>query len=174
MGDKAIEYELLENLRFERTQSAYGTFLAAQDNGLPLVFVTYSNLGDLEPLTISDEAKARITLAIQGGSSVIVPAEPVTVDGQPAIGWLEVDESGHASFVNEQGQRAGLLEYAIKLHTLFFATGHGAAFLGGFILVLVYFIGNVIGLAASFHEFAAGQALQEKAAEKFESICGWL
>ena len=159
MGDKSIEYELLNSLAFG-PQSAYETFLTAQDNEIPLVMITAANLSDLASLTISAEAKARITKAVTAGTSVFVPAEPVNINGDLEIGWLEIDESGHSSFVNEQGQHASTItEYAMKVYVYFWSLGPAAALLGGFVLTLVLFVGNVIGVANNFLDFATGQGL---------------
>jgi hypothetical protein len=157
MGDKAIEYNLLNLMEFESVQSAYGTILGALDNDIALAIISAANLEDLAALPISDEAKARITLAVQDGNIVFVPAEPVPIDGTPTIGWLEIDETGHASFVNEAGQQASFFEALLQYLVAFASVGPGAALLTGFIVTVVLFFASVLGFATNFNDFAAGQ-----------------
>ncbi|MCI0577453.1 MAG: PKD domain-containing protein [Chloroflexi bacterium] len=110
IGDKIIEYQMLEELFGGLPHSALTTFLAAIDADIEIALVTLENLAVLESLNISGEAKARITAAVLNGASVFVPQEMVEVEGEPTIGWLEVDATGHASFVSEDGRRMGATE----------------------------------------------------------------
>ena len=168
VGDKAIEYDLLEQFSLGQVRSAYETFHLAIESGTALVLITSSNLNDLDPLPISGEAKARITQAVLDGRTVFTPAEPIDIDGQPFIGWLEVDSTGHASFINEQGwPAASAFEYSFKMSVKLFAVGHGAAVMTGFISTIAMFIANVLGLVTDIPDFILGQAANYVTSDKW-------
>jgi uncharacterized repeat protein (TIGR01451 family) len=72
--------------------------------GIPLTTIDAHNLSRLDSLSISDEAKARITAAVAQGKVVIVPTTEVPLAGTPTIAWYQVDPvSGEAIGVNEDG-----------------------------------------------------------------------
>ena len=73
---------------------------------MSLIIITSGNLDELIPMAISDEAKARITTAANQNLVILVPREMVTANGDSAIGWMEVDATGHVDFVSEDGGRS--------------------------------------------------------------------
>ena len=96
----------------------------------------------LEPLDISAEAKARIANALRAGRQVNVPAQTIEVDGQPSIGWWEIDlKTGEVVAVGEDGGNQNMIEFFIIL-------GVVAA---GAILVLTVLGGNIHGLFGTSH-----------------------
>jgi uncharacterized repeat protein (TIGR01451 family) len=84
--------------------SAADVFAAARAQGVRLTVLRQNNLGELDGLDLSPEAKARITVAVGQGYAMIVPADPVSVQGVPAIAWYEVHpDTGEAIGVTEDG-----------------------------------------------------------------------
>src|SRR5262249_40064910 len=66
-------------------------FQAAVSQGLQFAVIGSANLSDLESLSISGEARARITVAVAAGQLVIVPGDEVTLNGAKTIAWYEIN-----------------------------------------------------------------------------------
>src|SRR5262249_26891962 len=76
----------------------------ASAQGIAMVAISSANVGALDPLSISANAKARITAAVAQGHVVLAPARPVTVGGQPVVGWVDHDPStGYTTGTMENG-----------------------------------------------------------------------
>ncbi|MGE3818073.1 MAG: Ig-like domain repeat protein [Isosphaeraceae bacterium] len=100
-------------------------FTAARAQGIAPVLIRPDNPGVLQGLALSDQAKARITSALDRGQDVIVPSRMVDVDGVTTVAWYEIDpNTGEAIGVGEDGGRpspffwAGLAIFALLLGTL--------------------------------------------------------
>jgi len=87
-------------------------FAAAEEQGVAITVVSSENLSELDALNISVEAKARIAAAAEADKVMFVPAGMVTLNGEPAIGWYEVDLDGTVIGVGEDGGHFALSEYA--------------------------------------------------------------
>lgn len=119
-------------------------FKAAIAQGIPLVTLTAANLGQLDGLDISDLAKARITFAIQNGSSVIVPAQSPIINGNSVISWYEILPSGEAIGVSEDGgHNATFLEALAG-----WAFGIGVIVSSGVFLVSLFYPNAITDLQA--------------------------
>ncbi len=70
--------------------STANVFATAAEENTAILVVDRSSLSILRDLPLSEGNKNRITLAVNRGSLVIVPAIPVTIDGEEVIGWWEV------------------------------------------------------------------------------------
>jgi transglutaminase-like putative cysteine protease/uncharacterized membrane protein len=93
---------------------AAAVFLAAQQQGVPLVRIDATNLPALDGLAISAEAKARITQAVTNGLTVLVPAAGVQVGGATQLAWFESDPAtGQTTAVSEDGGHQGAVEWTI-------------------------------------------------------------
>ncbi len=77
-----------------------------------LAVITGRTLDLLDPLPISDEAKARIRAATSADRIVITPTRMVTVGTTTTVGWLEVDANGHVTSVFENGGHQAIASYA--------------------------------------------------------------
>jgi hypothetical protein len=64
-------------------------FAAALDAGYDIV--TLSNPADLTSIDLAPEAMSRIATALEAGLIVIVPGQPVAIDGRPRSGWWLID-----------------------------------------------------------------------------------
>jgi hypothetical protein len=99
--------------------NTYEVFQAVFQQGGEAVLVTDGNLDVLTSLDISDEAKARILTAIQGGSAIIVPTSTVSIGGVETVGWWQVDPiTGETVGVMEDGSHASFAENALTWRTL--------------------------------------------------------
>jgi uncharacterized membrane protein/transglutaminase-like putative cysteine protease len=77
---------------------------AAADQGIAMVTINPTDLGQLDALDISAEARARITAALSEGKTVVVPSREVNIDGSAQIGWYESDpQTGEIVGVLEDG-----------------------------------------------------------------------
>ena len=100
--------------------SAFDVISTALDAGTGLAYITTLTLDDLATLPLSSEAKARITEAVQTGSSVLVPRSMVNYNGTETISWYEIDQEGNTIGVGEDG----LHQVAMDFFTMVFeATG---------------------------------------------------
>jgi uncharacterized repeat protein (TIGR01451 family) len=110
MTDGIIEDQVLQQIAAAtgaQTRSSYETFVAAVNDGIPLVSLDRSNLSMLDQLSLSTEAKARITNSVLDGNIVVVPREMVSVLGKQAAAWFEINPvSGTTSAVSGNGLHA--------------------------------------------------------------------
>jgi uncharacterized repeat protein (TIGR01451 family) len=92
---------------------AAAVLTAASQQGVPLVAIGANNLATLDGLTLSMEAKARITDAVGRGLFVVVPQSAVTVNGIKTIGWYEINaQTGETVGVMENGGHQGFVQFA--------------------------------------------------------------
>ncbi len=97
------------------TYSTASIFQAASEEGIPLVAISTDNMGVLDSLPLSAEAKARITGAVEQGNDVIVPNQNVTIDGAQAVGWFQINPTtGETVGVTEDGGHQGLFEWVAQ------------------------------------------------------------
>lgn len=93
--------------------TAINVVKAAVQQGIQLTLINGNNLITLDTLSLSPEAKARITAAVQDGRSVIVPSSPVDMNGTPSIAWYEIDpQTGESIGVTEDGGHEGIFGLA--------------------------------------------------------------
>lgn len=154
VADSIIEGEILQMALGAGGASAAAsaaTILAqAKVLNIPLAILSGTNALELDSLSISNEAKARISLALSQGLAVIVPRTSVPIGGIDRIGWLEIHlDTGITTGVLEDGSHGAIVEYAAV-----FA-------LGG---LIGSFIAGRIGLSLSDFPlgcYATDQALKE-------------
>jgi hypothetical protein len=115
--------------------------LAAQAQGIPLVLLKPSDLGELDALDILADPKARIAMTLAAGNLVVVPVGPVTIQGTKTTAWYEIRPAtgevigvtadglhGRPS-VGANGGRSNI-EYAAVMAFVALSVALGAAFLG--------------------------------------------
>ncbi len=118
----------------------------AQPDG-DLAVITADTLADLDPLPLSDEAKARITQAALAGRIIGVPTQMVVISDTTTVGWWETDPTtGFTVGVLENGLHGVLVEYnALAQFSARFA-GFVGGFAGQFAGSLLGFVANVLNL----------------------------
>lgn len=88
------------------------TFNAALDGGAVGVAIDSTHLNLLAGLSISDEAKARITVAAQAGLVVLVPSLSIDLGKGPVIAWIQIDPTtGDSICVSQDGGHQAISEY---------------------------------------------------------------
>jgi uncharacterized membrane protein len=88
----------------------------AMQQGIALTTLDANNLSRLSTYGLSPDAAARITTDVQNGLIVIVPTQPLTVNGAPTTAWLEFDPTtGETIAVGQGGGHQGLVVYAAGL-----------------------------------------------------------
>ncbi|MCA9978145.1 MAG: hypothetical protein KC413_20430, partial [Anaerolineales bacterium] len=117
--ESGIEGLILEGSTGQPVLTTARISSAAQEQGIPPVYLASDNLNLLDQLDLSQQANARITHAAASGKLVIIPAAKVQIDGGLHIGWWEIDPaSGETIGVIENGLH-GALEYLSTIEFLY-------------------------------------------------------
>lgn len=149
-----LESDLLQRLSpDEPVHSVANILSAAQAQGIPLTIISPANLDDLADLTISDEAKARISADLLQNPRhfVIVPIAPVLLGDVETVGWLRSNiASGETIDVSEDGLHLVSVEYSILINGSiqeigFAIAGFGQGFAGFTLVFLGEFLSGIPG-----------------------------
>lgn len=140
---RGLDVSLVEDLLFQRLvnadalvqgvkPSAVAVFQAAKAQGVPIeVLQGAGDIVRLEGLDLTPEAKARMATALQAHQAVNVPARMVTLNGQPAIAWYELDaRTGQLHSVTEDGGRQSSVEFVLISALVLFAGAFGLVHFG--------------------------------------------
>jgi uncharacterized membrane protein len=85
---------------------------AAAAQGISLRLITSANLDALASLPISDDARARITTAIEQGNAVIVPEQMVLLNGALTTAWAQINlATGEYIGVTDDGGNEALFDW---------------------------------------------------------------
>lgn len=131
ISDKIIENEIVRPFIEDGSYngiSSYEIYQIAGQAGVAIL--TSSNLGELDGLALSAEAKARITQAVSKGMHVATPIAMATVRGEETVAWIEIDPvSGRATVTQENGAHAAtfIQKIAVEIYSKILA---GAAITG--------------------------------------------
>ena len=145
--DSALEGQVLSAATGQQavTFDAVTQALAAQ--GGQLVLITQDNLNVLDGLSLSADAKARITQEVESGMGVLAPSQMVTIDGQSTVEWLQVNfATGQVISVAPDGAHQAAIEYAFVLDNPMNVAS--MAFIGtmdGFAVSQLKFLGLFLG-----------------------------
>src|SRR5207247_1775724 len=130
-------------------------FIQAQQQGIPLALLTSTgDIPRLDSFGLDPNATARMAAALQAGHFVVVPRGAVTINGEPTIGWLEVDpNSGFTTDVRPDGGHDVSLTYTLLKRFIIrflpgFFFGFGVGILPAALGALQSVIGNVGAFAA--------------------------
>lgn len=111
-------------------------FQEAQDQSIPIIVLTPSDLPQVGQLPFSADINARIADALVAGYIVSIPSRSVLIDGRAEVGWFEINpKTGQTVGVLETGSHGALDDYAILLNdilTIFKAGSAIAGFVTGF------------------------------------------
>ncbi|MCA9186314.1 MAG: hypothetical protein KDA99_11870 [Planctomycetales bacterium] len=99
-------------LQLSQTLDTVSVFEAARQQSIPLVAIGTNTLSQLDGLSISPEARSRITASVQAGDAVLVPSQMVAVNGSDVIAWLQIAVDGSVVGVTENGGHGALSEFA--------------------------------------------------------------
>jgi uncharacterized membrane protein len=144
-----LESDLLQRLSpDEPVHSVANILSAAQTQGIPLALISPANLADLTDLTISAEAKARITADLLQNPRhfVIVPRASVLLGDEETVGWLRSDiVSGEIIDISQDGLHMVAIEYSLLLNGSIQEIGFALAGFGqGFAGFTFYFLGDLL------------------------------
>ncbi|MBN1485369.1 MAG: Ig-like domain-containing protein, partial [Chloroflexia bacterium] len=108
-----VEGMVLSRFTGQSALTVHTVYSQARAQGLDMAFIRPDSLDRLAELDISEEARARIHEAVVDRDRlVLVPEGMVLVDGEPAIGWWEINpETGDVSGVMENGLHSGMVGY---------------------------------------------------------------
>jgi large repetitive protein len=175
VNETVLETMILERGLGKSPRSVAVVMEAAKSQHIPLVFVDADHLDALAKTQISDQAKARILTAVKAGNMVIVPQRMVTVEGQPAVGWWQIDPvSGETVGVGEDGTHQALINFTILGLALIFIGAALLMWVSGItatLWTLEVFIMNVISLLLTRTIFGQGyQGLFQAAFNRTKSM----
>ncbi len=122
-----------------------GDILGALGDPQKLTVISSQNLPTLDTTTLSANAKALITAAVNGGKVVLTPVQMVNVNGQTTVAWFETAPNGHTISVFEDGGHQAIASWAGVQVT---ATKYNQK--------MAQFIGQVEGIGAAGIAFSAG------------------
>jgi transglutaminase-like putative cysteine protease len=102
-------------------------FVEAGNQSIPILTLENNadDLTKLNGLGFSDDAKVMMVNEIYAGKSVIVPEQPVNVNGENYVRWYVVDEDGNTVDWDENGMHQGAIGFIIgqyRAHKLAFIT----------------------------------------------------
>ncbi|GIK54769.1 MAG: hypothetical protein HND44_04885 [Chloroflexi bacterium] len=88
-------------------------FEEAQAQGIGFVYVKPNQLDLLDLYLPDPNAYGYAAAALIAGKEVLIPQAPVSIDGEPRLGWWEIDPvTGTAVSVLDDGTHGALMEYA--------------------------------------------------------------
>ncbi len=144
--ESSLEGDILQRAFDKPAATTARVFEAAADQGIESRWINQYRLPDLEALNLSAEAKARIIDVVYQGKVVLVPQEPVLLDGQLAIGWWEMDpETGETIGVMENGLHNALMEWLLDM-SFWSMAGPIFGFMQGFTAYTLSFVASVVEL----------------------------
>ncbi len=96
--------------------STVRVFEAAGEAGIDTLLLDANQVGLLDTLDYSGEAKARMLQALTSGLVVLVPSRNVVIDGQPTIAWYEIDpQSGRTIGMTSDGGHQAISEFVGRI-----------------------------------------------------------
>jgi cysteine-rich repeat protein len=99
-----------------RVVTALAVLNAAGGQGIEMLWLSPDEIGKLDSLNITEEARARIRNAMAKDRSILVPLQAALIDGVPRIAWLELSTNGDLIGVLENGGHASALEKALFIN----------------------------------------------------------
>ena len=122
MAESMAEGEVLSQLTGEPNRSISAVFAAITD-GSKYLPITADNLGAVNSLNLSAEARLRIQDAVRGGRTVLAPLDPVVVAGTSVHAWIEtVPATGYTISTMEDGSHGAFVEYLFALMGVSFSS----------------------------------------------------
>ncbi len=114
--ESTLEGEVVTDATGQTGISYTTVFNELANEGGHLVTITQDNLSDLDTLSLSADAKARIAQEVSEGYGVLTPSQMVTLDGQSTVEWIQFNIStGQLISVAEDGGHQELVEYVAVL-----------------------------------------------------------
>lgn len=112
VAESRFEGEALRDVTGATPITTWRIFNEAQAQGIEFAYITPDKF-DLLALYLPDPAAyGYAAAALIAGREILIPQSPVLVDGQPRLGWWEIDpQSGAVIPVLEDGTHGALIEY---------------------------------------------------------------
>ncbi len=116
-------------------------FARAKAAGIEIITIQPHEQAVLGTLRISNEARIRISEAMESGKVVALPRQAVDVNGRPRIAWYELDpNTGETIGVTEDGGHNGLVPYSAQ-------QAFTRSLIAGLTVVPIVALGGPLGLA---------------------------
>jgi transglutaminase-like putative cysteine protease len=121
--DSILESQILPVPPGGQNLSAAAIIQQSVQQGIPLVVISAGNLSLLQALNLPADAASRITTNVQNGLAVIVPTQPLTVNGTQTTAWYDFNPTtGEIIAESQNGGYQGLTEFGSILATVSFAS----------------------------------------------------
>ncbi|HKI19098.1 MAG TPA: hypothetical protein VKA15_14520, partial [Isosphaeraceae bacterium] len=154
--ESELEGQVLEaatgqpSITFDAVTEALGA------QGGQLVIITQDNLNQLDGLSLSADAKARIAQEVNAGFGVLTPTQMVMINGQSTVEWLEVNfATGQLISVAPDGSHQALTEFSAALdNPLNVATAGFIGTMDGFAVSQITFMGDILSGIANGKDLA--------------------
>src|SRR6185312_5194983 len=107
--DSVLESDALPTVPGAQSSSSITIIEQAEQQGIPFVVITASNLSLLQSLGLHPDALARIATAARAGLEVVVPTQPVTVNGTATSAWYDINPTtGETITESQDGRHQGI------------------------------------------------------------------
>ena len=145
--ESRLEGAVLKSFTGEVGLTTGDVFESAEEQGIPLRWITRFNRNELQSMDLDRETKAQITTAINNKRGVFLPERAVRIGDETMMAWYELDEeTGFLDSVFSTGKHQSMVE-KVQLHMIgcIVNTAKGYYFsMGG---------GFVFGVAAGLNHF---------------------
>ena len=116
LAESYLEGQALETALGEAPVTTWRVFDEMELQGISPVLLTPDDLDLLDIYPFSPPAQAHIATALQAGKYVLVPSQPVDVDGEETFSWWEIDPAtGETVSVGEDGLHTAALTFGMLL-----------------------------------------------------------
>lgn len=149
MAGTYLEAKVIEDLTGVQPLSVIPILNEALAANIPMASITANNLEKLEELSLSVEAKARITQATEQDKTVYVPSQMVTINDVSTIGWLELSSNGNVIGVMEDGLHQSFAGYVLVLHRQGLGRNEVSWFTAGLTISNYIWLKNMIWVSIS-------------------------
>ncbi|NUM47307.1 MAG: hypothetical protein HUU38_21620 [Anaerolineales bacterium] len=112
VGESYFEGDAIYRLTGEFPLTISRIFDEMGGQGIAPIWLTPSDVNLLSLYFPDSASTAYAKQALIEGKSILIPSSPVTIDGEPVLGWWEVDpQTGMVDSVFENGLHLSLVEY---------------------------------------------------------------
>ncbi len=110
LAESNLEGQVLEAVEGGLALTTWRIFDEMAVQGIPPVLLSPDDLDQLDIYPFSSLTQAYVATALAAGQSVLIPSEPVNIDGEEVFAWWEIDpETGETVSVGEDGLHTAAL-----------------------------------------------------------------
>lgn len=148
VADSYQEGDSLERATGEQALTTALVFDAMSEQGIAPVFITSDNQDLLDVYNLDPASYAYVVEALRDGKQILIPTDPVQLNGEPVLAWWEIDpQTGETIGVMDGGLHASALQYEIIAAILdsYYLAGSLKSLHDGVDALYDYIVCNVVG-----------------------------